>query len=496
MSDDGVLLRQFAETHDEAPFAALVERYGGFVYAVSLRRLQDVHAAQDATQAVFIALARKAATVARGPSVIGWLHRSACYETNNLMRARARQLARDTEALRLGVTAGDTESLPSALDAVLDEALHELPDQDREAILARFFGHQSYAEIGVLCRLSENAARMRVERALARLRDQLTCRGITSTAAALAVALPGYAVTAPLPTGLAAAITQASVAGIATGATASGIFAFMSTTKIATATVLVALSAGLGFQYYQTAQLGSELAAAREERATTRRQLATLERQLADAQRRASQDAHPGAAPAPASTHAPVSAAPVNKPGVAVMTPKGWAKNGTTPDAYEVGVDESQPWGGMPSAYIKSVGETKGQFGGMMQTIAASAYQNQRVRLNGWLKTDEVGEGGGHLWLRVDGSESGKPLAFDNLTGRAPKGTTDWQEYSIVVDVPADATTLNYGAFVQGAGQMWINGVTITPVGADTPSTDMLPKLAKTLPAAPQNLGFASPPAN
>src|SRR5271166_3803913 len=69
MNNDGDLLRQFAETRDESCFATVVQRHLGFVYAVSLRRLRNVHAAQDAAQAVFVALARKAGAVARGPSV-------------------------------------------------------------------------------------------------------------------------------------------------------------------------------------------------------------------------------------------------------------------------------------------------------------------------------------------------------------------------------------------------------------------------------------------
>jgi hypothetical protein len=146
----------------------------------------------------------------------------------------------------------------------------------------------------------------------------------------------------------------------------------------------------------------------------------------------------------------------------------------------------------MPSAYAKSTGEAGGKFGGMMQTISAEAFLNQRVRLNGWVKTEDAHEGGGHLWLRVDGKEAGRSLSFDNMDGRAPKGTTDWQEYSIVLDVPADATRVNYGFFVGGKGKMWVNGVTISPVGTDVPTTNMMKPPAE-LSKTPLNLGFGSP---
>src|ERR1700727_411510 len=123
MNNDADLLRQFAELQDEKSFATVVERHIGFVYAVCLRRLHNSHAAQDATQAVFVALARKANTVARGPNVIGWLHRSACYETRNIVRAQANRLARESEAQRLGTTLAGSRVDLEAVDALLDDAL-------------------------------------------------------------------------------------------------------------------------------------------------------------------------------------------------------------------------------------------------------------------------------------------------------------------------------------------------------------------------------------
>jgi RNA polymerase sigma factor (sigma-70 family) len=172
MDEDAEHLRRFAETHDEGLFRAVVDRHVGFVYAVNLRRLRDAHLAGDATQAVFIALARKAAQVARGPSVRGWLHRSSGYESRNLMRARRHREEREQAAVLIGtVTVAESAPEPApGLDAVLDEALAELGAKDREAILARFFAGKSFAEMGAEMGRTESAARMRVERALERLR--------------------------------------------------------------------------------------------------------------------------------------------------------------------------------------------------------------------------------------------------------------------------------------------------------------------------------------
>lgn len=490
MNNDGDLLRQFAETEDEASFAQLVQHHIGFVYAVSLRRLRDSHAAKDATQAVFIALARKARSVANSPSVVGWLHRSTCYETRNLMRAQSNRLARETEAQRLGVMSADTASPSAALDPVLDEVLCEISSTDREAIFARFFSNQSYAELGTSLGLTENAARMRVDRALIKLRDRLARRGVTSTAAALAGVLPGYA-SAIVPSGLTPAVTKASLLAVGSVGGTATILTFMSTAKVVTGIVVLAAVGGIVHQYQRTAELETQLAVARTETTSAAKKLEDLQRQLAalkqppatSAQLAATKSAGDGRSSSTAAVEAPPP-----MPGTQVTVPKGWFKNGSANDLYEVGVDTTNSWGGMPSAYVRSVGAADGKFGGMMQTISADSFKNQRVKLTGWVKTEDA-NGGGHLWMRVDGEN--RQLQFDNMDGHAPKGTTDWHEYSVVLDVPPESTRLNYGFFVGGTGKMWVNGVTVTPVGSDVPTTNLKPPA---LSGSPVNLGFAPPP--
>lgn len=492
MTDDGDLLLQFAEKRDEACFRTLVERRIGFVYAVNLRRLRDPHLAQEATQSVFVALARKAARVARGPSVIGWLHRSSCYESRNLMRAQAHRTARESEALRLGTTSADPQAVLPLADvaSVLDDILGELPEADRDAILARYFSNQSYAQIGASTGRSENAARMRVERALAKLRERLQRRGFDSTAAVLAGALPAYAVAA-VPHGVTATIAQAALSGVAAATLPATFLALMNTTKITATVAGLAAASVIGFEVYQTNQLRRELRTVRDEHAQATQAVHDLERQVVALKARPALLVEK---PATSTAVASAAAAPTPKteppevPGISRKAPTGWHKNGNNPNGYEVGVDQLQTWGGMPSAYAQSkAGAGKDGFGGMMQSASADAFKNKRVRLSGWVKTEDANDGGGHLWLRVDGRND--MLQFDNMNTRAPKGTTDWQEYSVVLDVPDAATSLNYGFFVQGSGKMWVNGLTVQPVSTDVPSTDLLPAM-KPLPKAPVNLGF------
>ena len=124
-----------------------------------------------------------------------------------------------------------------------------------------------------------------------------------------------------------------------------------------------------------------------------------------------------------------------------------------------------------------------------MQTTSAEAYHDKRVKLTGWVKTEDASDGG-HLWLRIDGQKPGEMLGFDNMNSRAPKGTTDWQKFSTVLDVAKEASTINYGFFVKGTGKVWVNGLTIQPVGSDVPTTNM-DLSPRNLPKTPVNLGFS-----
>jgi hypothetical protein len=147
-------------------------------------------------------------------------------------------------------------------------------------------------------------------------------------------------------------------------------------------------------------------------------------------------------------------------------------------------------WAGLPSAYVQNVDSSTDGFGGMMQTNSAEELLGKRVRLSGWAKTEDANDGGGHLWLRIDGQQRGVSLQFDNMDRNPIKGTTGWQQYSVVLDVPSEATALAYGFFVHGRGKMWVSGTKIEPVGSEVPSTNMLTGQFNSLPKTPVNLSF------
>lgn len=263
----------------------------------------------------------------------------------------------------------------------------------------------------------------------------------------------------------------------------------MSFNKVLVAVVALLVIAAVIYETKKSREIQASLTALNVERDSLNKRVRNLTQLVAEARERE--------AAAPVTAAVAVVAPPTSKrkeigekPGVTTKAPKGWWANGSKTEDFVVGVDQTQTFGGMPSAYVEALDpDTKG-FGGMMQSISAEDFSGKRVRLTGWVKTDEANDGGGHLWLRVDGKQSEANPQFDNMGNRPIKGTTDWQQYSVVVDVPTEASGLAYGFFVQGAGKMWVSGTTIEPVGTEVPSTNMMKPKNKTLPKAPVNLGF------
>jgi RNA polymerase sigma factor (sigma-70 family) len=235
MIEDAELLRRYAEEKSEAAFGELVRRHVDLVYGVAHRQVGgDVHLAQDVTQVVFIALARKAAGLAARPVLAGWLHRSAQFAAIDVVRAEQRRRVREQEVHAMTDPLISSENSPpdwERLRPLLDRTIAELGEQDRDAVVLRFFNGRSFADIGASLRVTENAARMRVERALEKLRTQLSRRGVTSTTAALSAVLVHQAGVAA-PAGLAAAVTGATLGAAAATTAGSWLLGFMGMTKL------------------------------------------------------------------------------------------------------------------------------------------------------------------------------------------------------------------------------------------------------------------------
>jgi RNA polymerase sigma factor (sigma-70 family) len=245
--DDQFLLQQFVEEGSQTAFSELVQRYIDLVYSAALRQTGNAHRAQDVTQNVFLALSAKAESLRRRTDLAGWLYISTRHAARALGRAEARRERAQQLAAHV-MTPPTVESDDTTWERIkpdLDRLLCELTDEDRRAVLLRYFHQQPYADVAAALGLSEEATRKRVDRALDRLHIKLERLGVRSSTAALGALLLGNGLVSA-PIGLGAAIVQ-SLGGLA-GATAllPGLTLFMTSTKTIVLAAAVAIAAGTG----------------------------------------------------------------------------------------------------------------------------------------------------------------------------------------------------------------------------------------------------------
>ena len=240
MLDDATLLRDYSENRSEQAFAELVRRHTNLVYSAALRRTGgDVHRAQDVVQFVFNELARKPDPVARHPVLVGWLHTATRNAAINAARAeRRRQLYEQQAALAMNEDSDPNTAAWERLRPMLDEVIDGLARDDRDAVLLRYFEERPFAEIGRMLRVSEDAARMRVQRALEKLRASLLKRGFASTTTALGAVLSSTQTVVAAP-GLATTVAGVALAG-AGAATKAGPFGTVGTGLTGTKSMVIA----------------------------------------------------------------------------------------------------------------------------------------------------------------------------------------------------------------------------------------------------------------
>jgi RNA polymerase sigma factor (sigma-70 family) len=244
MTESQQLLVEYQRNGSEAAFRELVSRYLGLVYGTASRILGDqAHLAQDVAQMVFSDFARQARKLPAETLIGGWLHRHACFVAARTLRGERRRKRRERTAVELNELSTDTNPNVAALTPILDEAINQLGREDRWAVVQRYFEQRDFKVIGTALGGNEDAARMRVNRALEKLQVVLKRRGVASTTSAVAAALTaqsGSAVPAGLTAGIAsAALANASLPVAGTVITWMKIMA-LSKTKIAVSTLLLA----------------------------------------------------------------------------------------------------------------------------------------------------------------------------------------------------------------------------------------------------------------
>ena len=168
-----------------------------------------------------------------------------------------------------------------------------------------------------------------------------------------------------------------------------------------------------------------------------------------------------------------------------------WFKVGSKPDSYEVDLGNSNVYNGKKSALIESAESEIDGFGTIMQTCSASEYLGKKIRMSGFIKTENVSNWSG-MWLRIDSKKSQSPKYFDNMRDRQIKGTTNWKKYEIIMDIPTNSNDMNFGVLLNGTGKVWIDNISFEIIGETTEKfNDSLNiGITKKLLPKPTNLDF------
>jgi len=252
-TDDSALLRQYSENHSDEVFSTLVARHINLVYSVALRHVGNSHHAEEITQSVFILLAKKAAHLRHDKALSSWLFQTTHLTANNFVRSEARRHHREQEAYMQSVLDESGTGIWPRIAPLLDTAVADLHEKDRQAIVFRFYEGRNLREVGLALGASEEAAEKRVSRALEKLRDFFHHRGITMPAAALAAAISEHSIQAA-PAGLAASVAAGVVQGsaltVSTLSFVKGAIHIMTSTKINVA-IGVGAAAIIALQWQQ-----------------------------------------------------------------------------------------------------------------------------------------------------------------------------------------------------------------------------------------------------
>ncbi len=226
---DAQLLRDYADRGNEAAFREIVMRHTDLVYSAALRRVNSSDLAGDIAQSVFTDLSRKARPLADkladNASLVGWLYRSTRFAALSQLRPHRRRFAHERQAMEQLLTNSETAPGWDRIRPLLDEAMDNLGDEDRDALLLRYFKNHDFRAVGLALGVSDDAAQKRVSRAVERLREFFAKRGVTVGASGLVVVISANAVQAA-PVGLAVTIsTAAALAGTTIAASTATITA-------------------------------------------------------------------------------------------------------------------------------------------------------------------------------------------------------------------------------------------------------------------------------
>ncbi|MGE3807593.1 MAG: RNA polymerase sigma factor [Gemmataceae bacterium] len=208
-SSDGELLKRFVGMRDETAFASIVERHGPMVLGVCRRALSNPHDAEDAFQATFLLLVRKAGSL-RDPELLGnWLYGVACRIARRAQATSSRRRSLQAEEIPdMATSQALTEAVSSDLRLVLDEELEKLPRKYRAPMVLCYLQGETNETAARKLRWAIGTLKTRLSRARDLLRDRLALRGLALSTGALAAALTPQTASAAVPATLAEATVQ------------------------------------------------------------------------------------------------------------------------------------------------------------------------------------------------------------------------------------------------------------------------------------------------
>jgi hypothetical protein len=168
-----------------------------------------------------------------------------------------------------------------------------------------------------------------------------------------------------------------------------------------------------------------------------------------------------------------------------------WFKVGSKPESYKVDLENSNVYNGEKSALIESIESEINGFGTIMQSCSTSEYLGKKIKMSGFIKTENVSNWSG-MWLRIDSKKSQSRKYFDNMRDRQIKGTTNWTKYEIIMNVPTNSNDMNFGVLLNGTGKVWIDNISFEVIGVSTEKfNDSLNiGISKKLLSKPTNLDF------
>jgi len=210
---DGQLLARFVARGDQAAFAVLVQRHGPMVLGVCRRVLRDDHDTEDAFQAAFVVLARKAGTICKHDSVASWLYK---VSYRIALRSRMDRCRRQAQTKLLPPRPQESEVVDvvrQELRQVLDEEVQRLPEKYREPILLCYLQGQTNEEAAALLRCPTGTVKIRLSRGRDILRKRLVKRGLALSATVLLTNALAEMAQSAVPQPLTHAAAQAATGG-------------------------------------------------------------------------------------------------------------------------------------------------------------------------------------------------------------------------------------------------------------------------------------------